>query len=164
MSALFGRRRRLVAVLAAILVSIAPLGLSSARADTISVNIDEARIMKLPDRVATLVIGNPTIADASLQVGGILVLTGKSYGSTNLLALDSAGKVLLDRNVQVLSPSVSRGSNLVVVYKGVDRESYSCSPECSPRTMLGDSSAYFTGNLSQSGARNGQAAAPAAGN
>lgn len=163
MSALFGRRRRLVAVMAAMLVSIAPLGLSSARADTVSVNIDEARIMKLPDRVATLVIGNPTIADASLQVGGILVLTGKSYGSTNLLALDSAGKVLLDHTVQVLSPSVSRGSNLVVVYKGVDRESYSCSPECSPRTMLGDAPAYFSGTLSQSGARNGQAA-PAAGN
>ena len=39
--------------------------------------------MKLPDKVATIVIGNPLIADAALQAGGMLVITGKGYGSTN---------------------------------------------------------------------------------
>ena len=60
--------------------------------------------MKLPDRVATIVIGNPLIADATLQSGGILVLTGKGYGSTNLLALDRAGKVVMDKTVRVTGP------------------------------------------------------------
>ena len=58
--------------------------------------------MKLPDRVATIVIGNPLIADATLQSGGILVITGKGYGSTNLLALDRDGRVVMDKTVQVL--------------------------------------------------------------
>ena len=47
--------------------------------------------MRLPTGVATIVIGNPLIADASLQPGGLLVITGKGYGSTNLLALDRSG-------------------------------------------------------------------------
>ena len=75
--------------------------------------------MKLPDRVATIVIGNPLIADATLQSGGILVVTGKGYGATNLLALDRAGRVVMDKTVQVLGPA---GGDLVVVYKGVERE------------------------------------------
>lgn len=158
MSAVFGRRRRLFAVLAAAL--FASFGAVAARADTVTINIDEARVMKLPDRVATIIIGNPLIADASLQTGGILVLTGKGYGSTNVLALDRAGKTVMDQNVVVLSPSSST-QDLVVVFKGVERESYSCSPECTPRIMLGDSPPYFAAQMTQSGQRAGQAAAPA---
>ena len=85
--------------------------------------------MKLPERVATIVIGNPLIADAALQSGGILVITGKGYGSTNLLALDRSGSVVMDKTVQVLGAA---GDDLVVVYKGVERETYSCAPECEP--------------------------------
>ena len=75
--------------------------------------------MQLPERVATIVIGNPLIADAALQSGGILVITGKGYGSTNLLALDRSGRVVMDKTVQVLGAS---GGDLVVVYKGVERD------------------------------------------
>jgi hypothetical protein len=90
-----------------------------------------------------------------LQSGGVMVLTGKGYGSTNFLALDRTGKVLMDRTVVVLSPS-TESRDLVVVYKGVERESYSCSPECAPRAMLGDSTNYLNAVLSQSGQRGGQ--------
>jgi hypothetical protein len=110
--------------------------------------------MQLPDRVATIVIGNPLIADATLQGGGVLVVTGKGYGSTNLVALDRAGRVLLSHTVQVLG---ARAEDMVVVYKGIERETYSCASDCERRITLGDSPAYFNANLSQSGARNGQA-------
>lgn len=112
--------------------------------------------MRLPERVATIVIGNPLIADATLQSGGIVVLTGKGYGLTNMLALDRSGKVIMDKTVQVLGPGTS---DLVVVYKGVERESYSCAPECERRITLGDSTNYFNATLSQTGVRNGQAQA-----
>jgi hypothetical protein len=46
---------------------------------------------------------------------------------------------------------------MVVVYKGIERETYSCASDCERRITLGDSPAYFNANLSQSGARNGQA-------
>jgi hypothetical protein len=128
------------------------------QAETVTVSVDKARVMRLPERVATIIIGNPLIADATLQSGGILVLTGKGFGATNLLALDRAGKVVLDKTVQVLGPA---SADLVVVYKGVERESYSCAPECEQRITLGDAAPYFNATLAQTGARNGQAQTPA---
>jgi len=155
MSAVGARRKRLVVV--SVVALSAVLAASAAVAETFTVNIDQAHIMRLPDKVATIVIGNPLIADASLQGGGVLVVTGKSFGSTNLLALDRAGKTVLDTTIQVNGPS---GGQLVVVYKGVDRESYSCTPECSPRITLGDEAKFFGDTLGQSGTRNSQAQAP----
>ena len=160
MSGVFGRRRRLIGLLAWTLLSAIALGVSSAQADNVTVNVDEARIMKLPARVATIVIGNPLIADATLQSGGILVVTGKGFGSTNLLALDRSGQVVMDKTVQVLGASTN--GDLVIVFKGVERESYSCAPDCERRLTLGDSSAYFTSILTQSGTRASQAQTPPA--
>jgi putative type II/III system pilus formation protein len=158
MSAVFGRRRRLVA-LTVTLLSAAAIGATPTQADTITVNVDAAQIMKLPEKVATIVIGNPLIADAALQAGGILVVTGKGFGSTNLLALDRAGRVVMDKTVQVLGPG---GRDLVVVYKGTARESYSCTPECAPRITLGDDAKFFADTLAQGGARATSAQAPTA--
>src|SRR5664279_1389219 len=116
MSAVYVRRRRLVVGLAATRLSAAAIAATPTQADTITVHVDAAQIMKLPEKVATIVIGNPLIADASLQSGGILVVTGKSFGSTNLLALDRTGRTVLDTTIEVVGPP---GANLVVVYKGL---------------------------------------------
>jgi hypothetical protein len=157
MSAVFGRHRRLFGILAwALFVLAAP---ASGKADILKVNVDRARLLKLPASVATIVIGNPLIADATLQNGGILVVTGKGYGATNLLALDRNGRVLMRKTVQVLGPALD---HLVVVYKGIKRETWSCTHECQPRITLGDDQAYFAGSLGQTAARNGAASTGAA--
>lgn len=122
--------------------------------DAISIKVDQAQLITLPERVATIVIGNPLIADAALQTGGILVVTGKGYGTTNLLALDRSGRVLMTKMVEVRGPGTD---DIVVVYKGIERESYSCAPNCERRITLGDSPAFFNATITQSGARNGQA-------
>lgn len=142
------------ALLMGVLLAILAIKVAPARAETISLNVDDARVMKLPERVATIVIGNPLIADATLQSGGILVLTGKGYGATNLVAFDRTGQIVLDKTVRVRGPA---HGELVVVYKGVERETYSCAPECERRITLGDSPPYFNATLAQTGARNGQA-------
>ena len=153
MSAVLDRRRRLIRVWAWTIIFAATLG-APAQADIMTVNVDQAQVMKLPAKVATIVIGNPLIADAALQSGGVLVITGKGYGSTNLLALDRSGQVVMETTVQVLGAS---SSSLVVVYKGPERETYSCAPDCERRITLGDSQGYFTTSLGQTGARSGQA-------
>jgi hypothetical protein len=131
--------------------------MANAKADTVQVSLDQAQVMRLPAGVTTIVIGNPLIADGSLQAGGLLVVTGKGYGTTNLMALDRSGRVLMDKSITVTGP---RGGDLVVVYKGVDRESYSCSPECVPRiATLGDGATYFAARLGEANARSGAAAA-----
>lgn len=134
----------------------APLAATQARAETVAIELDQAKLMQLPSKVATIVIGNPLIADATLQPGGILIVTGKGYGATNLLALDRDGKVVLDKRIEVRGPGTQ---DVVTVYKGIDRESYSCSPKCAPRITLGDAPAFFGATIAQTGSRNGQAGA-----
>jgi Flp pilus assembly secretin CpaC len=123
----------------------------------IGVNIDQARLMKLPARVATIVVGNPLIADVTLQPGGVVVVTGKGYGATNFIAMDRAGEVLVDRLIQVEGPA----DPIITVYRGVERESLSCMPICQPRVTLGDVDRVFKGAIEQAGALSGQASGSA---
>ncbi|HKA78345.1 MAG TPA: pilus assembly protein N-terminal domain-containing protein, partial [Pseudolabrys sp.] len=140
MSALFGRYRQVLGYWALALTAAGPLWAMPAQADTVTINVDQAQIMQLPDKVATIIIGNPLIADATLQSGSILVVTGKGYGATNLLALDRAGHTVMNKTIQVLGAS---GDDVVVVYKGIERETLSCAPDCQHRITLGDSPNYF---------------------
>jgi hypothetical protein len=115
--------------------------------ETIKVYLDQALLLKLPERTATLVVGNPLIADVSVQTGGMLVVTGKGYGVTNLIALDRTGVTTMEHPIEVVGP---RGQT-VMVYRGIERETYSCSPNCERRITLGDTPSYFSGILTQAG-------------
>ena len=53
MSALFGRHGRLFGVMAFALFAVVA---APAQADTVTVQVDSAHLMKLPERVATIVI------------------------------------------------------------------------------------------------------------
>jgi Flp pilus assembly secretin CpaC len=125
----------------------------------VGVNIDQARLIKLPDRVATIVVGNPLIADVTLQPGGIVVVTGKGYGVTNLIAMERGGEVLVDRLIQVEGPA----DPIITVYRGVERQSLSCMPICQPRVTLGDADRFFKPAIEQAGTLSGQANGSAAG-
>jgi hypothetical protein len=127
--------------------------------DAIAVNVDQAKLVKLPTRVATIVVGNPLIADVTLQNGGIVVVTGKGYGATNFIAMDRTGEILVDRVIQVEGPT----DQLVTVYRGVERETYSCMPICQRRMTLGDGDTYFKSVIDQSGSLAGQASGAGAG-
>jgi hypothetical protein len=134
--------------LAYTVLAAAPDAAFAASPAPVVVHLDQAKIVKLPERTATLVIGNPLIADAAVQPGGIAVLTAKSFGSTNLIAVDRNGEVLSDSPILVVGPS----DQVVVVYRGIDRETYSCLPNCERRITIGDAVGYFNANLGQFGA------------
>jgi hypothetical protein len=72
---------------------------------------------------------------------------------TNIIALDRAGNVLMNKNIVVEGPA----GHVVVVYKGVERETYSCTPGCERRITLGDGKTYFDTIIMQSNTRSGQA-------
>jgi Pilus formation protein N terminal region len=141
---------RLLALSSLVLAVCGPL---PARAADISVVIDQAQLVKLPDRASTIVIGNPVIADAAVQSGGWVVLTGKSFGSTNIIAIDRSGAVLMEKSIDVQGPR-----DAVTVYRGSERVTYSCTPECERRLMLGDFIPVFEATAAQIAARNGLAA------
>ncbi len=135
-----------------------PVAVMAEPGDTIAVSVDQAKLVKLPARAATIVVGNPLIADVTLQNGGILVVTGKGYGATNFIAMDRSGEVLVDRLIQVEGPT----DQLVTVYRGVDRETYSCMPICQRRVTLGDGDTYFKSVMDQAGTLSSQASSNAA--
>jgi Flp pilus assembly secretin CpaC len=147
MSVFLRIRPVLLPVLSAAIVMAPALCRAEDKADQISVVVDQAKLVRLPEKIATLVIGNPLIADVALQPGNMMIVTGKGYGATNVIALDRDGRVLADRMIQVEGPS----ENLVTVYRGVERESYSCTPICQRRVTLGDATPYFSSNLEQAG-------------
>ena len=140
-------------------VLLTPLAaLAEPTAGTIAVNVDQAKLVKLPTRVATIVVGNPLIADVALQNGGVIVVTGKGYGATNFIAMDRSGEVLVDRVIQVEGPT----DQLVTVYRGVQRETYSCVPACQRRMTLGDGDDYFKAVSDQANSLSGLASGTAA--
>lgn len=141
------RVRRRAALAAGLLLIAAP-----ATAQDLSVAMNQARLLKLPEGVATLVIGNPAIADATLQPGGLLVITGKSFGRTNLIALDSRGAAILEREVAV----VQQRNEMVTVYRGPagGRQTLDCAPLCEPTVTIGDAPDAFDPTMKQINDRN----------
>ena len=129
----------------------------SAAQGTMTVSLDKAKLFKYPANTETIIVGNPIIADVTmLKDSGMVIVTGKGFGETNLVFLDRAGTVLSESNLQV-QPSAS----LVTVQRGMDRESYACHPRCEPSVSLGDSSTFMKEAIGDIAARNA-AAAPGA--
>jgi Flp pilus assembly secretin CpaC len=118
----------------------------------VTVALDLASLVKVPSETATLVVGNPIIADALLPSDskGLLVLTGRSYGVTNVLALDHDGTPLREMIVKVQQPS----GGTVTVLRGTLRETFTCAPRCEQTMTLGDNPEFFNGSNAQIGARN----------
>ena len=120
-------------------------------ADMVKVELDQARIYRLAAPASTIVIGNPAIADATLQDAQTLIVTGRAYGQTNLIVLDEEGETITDVQLAVLAAT----ENLVTVYKGAKRQSLSCLPDCQPAAVPGDDSQHFGGILGQVSQNNG---------
>lgn len=92
----------------------------------IQVVMNKAKIVKLARSADTIVIGNPEIADAVVQDATTIVLTGKGFGVTNLVVLDSEGKPIVDEEVIVKRDS----SSSLRVYRRADVQTLSCTPFC----------------------------------
>ncbi|MGO9238806.1 MAG: pilus assembly protein N-terminal domain-containing protein, partial [Methylocella sp.] len=80
-----------------------------------------------------------SIADLTLlKHGATMIVTGKGFGETNFIALDGDGSPLLQSLIRVVG-----GKNALLVQRGLDRQSYSCAPQCLPTAKLGDDLKYF---------------------
>jgi hypothetical protein len=112
---------------------------AAANGPDVAVNIDQAALVRLERPAAEIIVGNPSIADVSVQSGKTLIVTGKSFGETNLIVIDPDGKVIVSRRLLVQEPRVG----LVTVYRGAERETLSCTPYCTTPLVIGDTPDYF---------------------
>ena len=85
------------------LAFVLAFGASPARAEStpIAVTLDQAKIAHLPQGAATLIVGNPMIADVTmLKNNDTMIITGKGFGQTNLIAIDGAGKLIEEQQIR----------------------------------------------------------------
>ncbi len=106
----------------------------------ITVPIDFSKLMQLKGSPTTAVIGNPSIADVQLLEGGILFVQGRSFGTTNLIVLDGAGKTVLNSSVTVTPPE----GGIVAVYRGSSVNNHTCSPRCVRYPLPGEGQEAYT--------------------
>lgn len=99
---------------------------SPAVAADFNVEISQSRLQTLSRPAATLIVGNPAIADVTIVDSNTIAVLGRSFGQTNLVALDAAGQQIANYDVHV----VETQSAALTVNRGVGQYSYDCSPRC----------------------------------
>lgn len=115
---------RIAVTLAAVIASSLPV--LSADGDMLRVSMNHARVLKLDRPVSKVIIGNSKVADATVADATTIVLTGRSFGTTNLVLLDIDGNAIVDERVLV---SIDEG-NTVRVFRQTARTVLSCTPNC----------------------------------
>ena len=124
--------------LALVIAPIVAPAIALAADAPINVNVNMARILRINAPAATVIVGNPGIADVLIQDPQTLVLTGKSYGQTNLIVLDAAGEPIADTLIEVVQ--MQAGS--LTVYQGQARTTLACAPVCQATVTMGDDAAF----------------------
>lgn len=124
---------------AALGVTCAALLAGAAQAAEFQVEVNKSKALHLGQPAATVMVGNPTIADVTVEGAKLVYVMGRSFGRTNIVALDSDGATILDINVSV----VSQEASTVTLTRGSGQYSYNCTPRCERVPTVGDSPDAF---------------------
>ena len=95
--------------------------------------MNSARVLKLDRPVSKVIVGNSEVADATVADARTIVLTGRAYGTTNLVLLDADGNAIVDERILV---SIDESST-VRVFKSTARTVLSCTPNCEEHAQTG---------------------------
>lgn len=120
----------------AALVAVCAFATPAAARD-VRVALDQAFPIRLSEPAEGVAIGNPSIAGVSVQNDRFLFVTGRSYGSTNLVVVGAEGRVLYSGRV-VVTPDET---DVVMITRGVETARLECTPLCRPRPDIGDGEA-----------------------
>jgi Flp pilus assembly secretin CpaC len=119
---------RLAAVVAAAAVLAAP-AIVAAQSASLNVEIDQARRVQLRGPAGSVIVGNPQIADVTVVDANTLYITGKGYGVTEVVAVDSIGRTVFQSQVVV---TAGDGGGRVRVWRGATATEMACASSCSP--------------------------------
>lgn len=143
------RNRRAALALGRAALAIVAAGIFSAQAQAAGflVEINQQKALHLSAPATAVMVGNPAIADVTVLGPQLIYVLGRSYGSTNLIALDASGKQITELHVSVTSPS----SSTVTLTRGSGQLTYNCTPRCERTVAQGDSSEEFDATAKQMG-------------
>ncbi|KZL21983.1 hypothetical protein PsAD2_00008 [Pseudovibrio axinellae] len=117
----------------AMMAGICAVVSAPARAD-VEVITDQAKVFRLDEPAETIILGNPSIADVTVHDRLTIVITGKSYGRTNLVIFNDASELVVEETITVTADM----ADYVAVQRNNSRFSYSCNPDCHEALRLGD--------------------------
>ncbi|MFP4519224.1 MAG: pilus assembly protein N-terminal domain-containing protein [Oceanicaulis sp.] len=120
--------------LAAAALSLALTAPALANAHTVRVPANHAGLVRLPEGAATIVVGNPAIADAALYDDRTVIVSGRTFGQTNMIAMNEAGHVIYAADLSITESD----RNHVRVYRNNVQFSFVCDPECQSVPTVGD--------------------------
>ena len=118
---------RIPSFLIAAALIVAPV-VASAQDGALNVEIDRSARVQLRGAAASIIVGNPQIADVSLVDANTMFIVGKGYGVTEVVAVDGVGRTLFQREVVVTGGAT--GS--VRVWRGAQATEMACAASCSP--------------------------------
>ena len=118
---------------------------SSAIAAQLSVEANKTIPVRIPGAAASIVLGNKNVADVAVHDEHLIFITGKTFGTTNLMVFNKAGEQIFSTDVVVTVNS----SNLVTVNRSGQNFTYDCAPECRSVMSIGDQSEYFDAIITQ---------------
>lgn len=123
------------------------LGFTATAADAagFQVELNHSKALHLPTPVATVMVSNPAIADVSVQGPQLLYVLARSYGRTDMIALDANGKQIAQYDIDV----VAERNASVTLMRGTMQTTYSCTPRCEPVVNPSDSKTSFDAALNQ---------------
>ncbi len=112
----------------------------AAFAGGIAVPMDDVRLVAFKQPVATVYLGNSTIAELTPIDSRHVFVLGKTFGTTNLIALAHDNSVIINEPVTVFGNSMGA----VTLTRGADSFTYTCtSQRCEAAAVPGDAKAYF---------------------
>ena len=130
---------------------MAALCAGEAAAQSVVIALDEAKVLNFKENAASVIVGNPAVADITVQNETTALLFGKAPGSTNILVLDEAGNEIQNLRISVSNPS----SGVLVVQRGIRTATYTCLTRCTPTPAIGDDPEAFDSTSAQVAARVG---------
>jgi hypothetical protein len=108
------------------------------------VHQDHSKILTVSRTPGTVVVGNPSIVDVTIE-GNKLFLHGRAFGSSNVVVLDDSGNLLSEYDVTVMAG----GNNNVFVFKAGSSYGYVCAPDCEATLHIGDPSGWFVDEIAK---------------
>lgn len=96
--------------------------------DPLRVDIDQTARIQLRAPAGSVIVGNPQIADITVVDASTLFVTGKGYGVTEIVAVDSIGRTVFQSQVVVSAGD----SGQVRVWRGGQVTEMACGNTCSP--------------------------------
>lgn len=127
--------------------------MQNASAEQLWLTMDQVRPFKLEAPAQSIVVGNPSIADVTIQDNTNLLLFGKAPGLTNIYVFDESGEAVKNLIIRVRTPS----SDMLTVHRGAARTTYNCTTNCEVTVTVGDDQNSFAGAAGQIDAKFNQA-------